>query len=174
MKTTRLYLNITTVFFKTLIILTVIGMPVVAQEQSEHPSTGDAELRYKGAPVPETDVKTVMTPGAPAISEADFQRATKIYFERCAGCHGVLRKGATGKPLTPDITQSRGTEYLKVLINYGTPAGMPNWGRSGELSEDEVELLARFLQHEPPQPPEWGMEEMKASWKILVPAVKWR
>jgi nitrite reductase (NO-forming)/hydroxylamine reductase len=31
----------------------------------------------------------------------------KFYFERCAGCHGVLRKGATGKPLTPDITWPR-------------------------------------------------------------------
>jgi nitrite reductase (NO-forming)/hydroxylamine reductase len=111
----------------------------------------------------------MLTPGAPSISEAEFQRATKIYFERCAGCHGVLRKGATGKPLTPDITQARGTEYLKVLINYGTPAGMPNWGRSGELSEDEVELVARFLQHEPPQPPEWGMEQIRASWQVSVP-----
>ena len=51
--------------------------------------------------------------------------------ERCAGCHGVLRKGATGKPLTPDITLQRGTEFLKILINMGSPAGMPNWGTSG-------------------------------------------
>ena len=44
-----------------------------------------------------------------------------------AGCHGVLRKGATGKALTPDITQEKGTDYLKVFIAYGSPAGMPNW-----------------------------------------------
>jgi nitrite reductase (NO-forming)/hydroxylamine reductase len=76
----------------------------------------------------------LICPGAPDLSEAQFAESTKIYFERCAGCHGVLRKGATGKPLTPDITQQRGTEYLKVLINMGTPAGMPNWGTSGQLT----------------------------------------
>ena len=51
----------------------------------------------------------------------------------------------------------------------GSPAGMPNWGTSGKLSPAEVDLMARYLQHEPPQPPEYGMKEMKASWKVLVP-----
>ncbi len=74
----------------------------------------------------------------------------------------MLRKGATGKPLTPDITQPRGSDYLKVFINYGSPAGMPNWGTSGELSEKDVDVMARFLQQTPPTPPEYGMTEMKA------------
>jgi len=29
--------------------------------------------------------------------------------------------------------------------------------------------MARYLQHEPPVPPEWGMEEMKGSWQVAVP-----
>ena len=28
--------------------------------------------------------------------------------------------------------------------------------------------MARFLQQEPPAPPEFGMPEMMASWKVLV------
>src|SRR3546814_13523387 len=60
----------------------------------------------------------VVNPDAPSISKAEFAQATKIFFERCAGCHGVLRKGATGKPLTPDITRAKGTDYLKALINF--------------------------------------------------------
>ena len=32
--------------------------------------------------------------------------------------------------------------------------------------------MARYLQHEPPTPPEFGMEEMKATWKVLVPPEK--
>jgi len=80
----------------------------------------------------------------------------------------VLRKGATGKALTPDITLGKGTDYLKVFIDYGSPAGMPNWGTSGNLSADEVTLMAKYLQHEPPIPPEFGMAEMKNSWKVLV------
>ncbi len=54
------------------------------------------------------------------MSESEFNEAKQIYFQRCAGCHGVLRKGATGKPLTPDITQQRGQQYLEALITYGT------------------------------------------------------
>jgi nitrite reductase (NO-forming) / hydroxylamine reductase len=108
----------------------------------------------------------------PPMSAEESERAQQIYFERCAGCHGVLRKGATGKPLTPDITQARGSQFLEVFINYGSPAGMPNWGTSGDLSAAEVELMARFLQHEPPTPPEWGMAEMRENWKVLVPPEK--
>ena len=144
---------------------------VMAEEKpSGHPGTPETEMRYKGAPVPikPEEAETVVTPKAPALTEAEFGRAKQIYFERCAGCHGVLRKGATGKPLTPDITLKKGTDYLKVFINYGSPAGMPNWGTSGVLSDQDVDLMARFLQHEPPTPPEFGMKEMKETWKVLV------
>ncbi len=146
-----------------------VGKVVAAETPSEHPGTGEEEMRYMGAPAIESDVKQVITPGAEPLSEADFERAKQLYFERCAGCHGVLRKGATGKPLTPDLTQQKGIDYLKVFINYGSPAGMPNWGTSGEFSEEDVTLMAKFLQHEPPTPPEFGMAEMKATWKVHVP-----
>lgn len=111
-------------------------------------------------------------PGDPVITAEEFEKAKIIYFERCAGCHGVLRKGATGKPLTTDITHERGYESLKAFITYGSPAGMPNWGTSGQLSEGEVDLMARYLLTEPPQPPEFGMEEMRKTWKVIVPVDK--
>jgi nitrite reductase (NO-forming)/hydroxylamine reductase len=111
-------------------------------------------------------------PGVPALSKAEFDRANEIYFQRCAGCHGVLRKGATGKPLTTDITRERGAEYLKTYITFGSPGGMPNWGSSGELGEAEVELMVKYLLNEPATPPEWGMKDMRASWKVLVPPDK--
>jgi len=150
----------------------VLSTSAMAQKPGEHPGTTLGEMRYKGAPIPEGEMKQVETPSAPKLTEAEFKRATKIYFERCAGCHGVLRKGATGKPLTPDITQKKGTDYLKVFINYGSPAGMPNWGTSGEFSDADVTLMAKFLQNEPPVPPEFGMAEMKATWKVIVPPEK--
>jgi len=139
----------------------------------KHPSGSSAEMKYQGAPStinPESAKAT--QPKAPPMTEEEFQIAKKIFFQRCAGCHGVLRKGATGKPLTPDITLKRGTEYLKTFITYGSPAGMPNWGTSGELSEKEIDIMARYLQHEPPVPPEYGMKEMKATWKVIVPPEK--
>ena len=137
---------------------------------SRHIGTTEGEMTYEGAPVAMTgaDTRQVMSAGGPVLSEAEFATATQLYFERCAGCHGVLRKGATGKPLTPDITLDKGTEYLKALITYGSPAGMPNWGTSGEMSEAEIDIMARFLQQEPPAPPEWGMPDMQASWNVIV------
>jgi nitrite reductase (NO-forming) / hydroxylamine reductase len=136
-----------------------------------HPGTTQAEAAYQGAPstLAAEDMRMVRTPGAPDMTEVEFAHATDIFFQRCAGCHGVLRKGATGKPLTTDLTQPRGTEYLKALINFGSPAGMPNFGTGGELDADEIDLMARFLQHDPPDPPEWGMPEMLESWDLIVP-----
>ena len=139
-------------------------------EGERHVGATEGELTYEGAPVAMTgeDIRQLTSAGGPVLSEAEFGTATQLYFERCAGCHGVLRKGATGKPLTPDITMAKGTDYLKALITYGSPAGMPNWGTSGDLSDAQIDILARFLQQEPPAPPEFGMADMKDSWKVMV------
>jgi len=135
-----------------------------------HPGATEGELKYRGTPsaIPPGATRQIMTAGGPVLSEAEFATATQLYFERCAGCHGVLRKGATGKALTPDITLEKGTDYLKALITYGSPAGMPNWGTSGEMTPEQIDIMARFLQQEPPAPPEFGMADMKATWKVIV------
>jgi len=135
-----------------------------------HTGATEGELRYRGTPsaIPAEETRQVMGAEGPVLSKAEYASATQTYFERCAGCHGVLRKGATGKPLTPDITKEKGTDYLKALITYGSPAGMPNWGSSGELTDVQIDTMARFLQQEPPSPPEFGMADMKESWKLMV------
>ena len=68
----------------------------------------------------------------PQLTEDEFKHANQVYFERCAGCHGVLRNGATGKALTTDITRE-GVRVPARLHHYGSPGGMPNWGTSGDL-----------------------------------------
>ena len=95
--------------------------------------------------------------------------ANTIYFQRCAGCHGVLRKGATGKPLTTDITRELGYDYLKAFITYGSPAGMPNWGTSGDLSRAADRPHDPLPAQRAGRAPEWGMKEMRDSWQVLVP-----
>jgi nitrite reductase (NO-forming)/hydroxylamine reductase len=157
-----------------LVALALAAGVAQAQGTAGH-STGKIETIYEssgGSPLAGEPMHHNINPKAPPMTEAEFGRGKEIYFQRCAGCHGVLRKGATGKPLTPDITLDRGSDYLKVFINYGSPAGMPNWGTSGELTEAEVDLMARYVQQEPPTPPEYGMKEMEASWKVLVPPKK--
>jgi nitrite reductase (NO-forming)/hydroxylamine reductase len=137
---------------------------------SDHPVPAEEELAYRGAPSPITadDARQFIDSEGPGMTQVEFDTATNLYFQRCAGCHGVLRKGATGKALTTDITREKGTDYLKALITYGSPAGMPNWGTSGDFTDAQINLMARFLQHEPPSPPEWGMPEMTGSWNLLV------
>ncbi len=108
----------------------------------------------------------------PKMTEAEFEKAKRIYFERCAGCHGVLRKGATGKPLTPDLTLDKGMDYLKVFIKFGSAGDAELGHYSGVLNDDEVNLMARYIQQTPPAPPEYGLKDMEASWKVIVPVNK--
>jgi nitrite reductase (NO-forming) / hydroxylamine reductase len=104
----------------------------------------------------------------PALSEDEFAWATQTFFERCAGCHGTLRKGATGPALTPDLTLQKGTLALSSIIFNGTTKGMPDWGKQGFFTQDQTDIMAKFLQNEPPAPPELSMEQMKDSWNVLV------
>ena len=110
--------------------------------------------------------------GPPPLSEEEFAKAKQIYFDRCAGCHGVLRKGATGPALTPDKTLPKGTVALASIIFNGTPRGMPDWGKQGILTKEETELMAKFIQNEPPVPPEMSMPKMLESWNLIIPPEK--
>ncbi|MCK0150474.1 nitrite reductase [Marivita sp. S6314] len=107
-------------------------------------------------------------PGDPVMTPSEYNSSNQIYFQRCAGCHGVLRAGATGKALTTDITRENGFEYLRDYIDFGSPAGMPNWGTSGEMTAEQIDAMARYLLLEPAAPPEFGMAEMRESWKVIV------
>ena len=154
-----------------LIALAALPFAISSAFAEDSAGHGKTEVLYEssgGSPLANEPMHQNINPKAPPMTEAEFAHGKEIFFQRCAGCHGVLRKGATGKPLTPDITLARGTDYLKVFITYGSPAGMPNWGTSGELSEKDVDLMARYVQQEPPTPPEYGMKEMESSWKVLV------
>jgi len=158
-----------------LIVALSLGMTTVMAQVKTQEQRAPSEKSYQAgdsSPVGAAIVHQNSNPKAPPMTEAEFQKGANIYFQRCAGCHGVLRKGATGKPLTTDKTIASGTAYLEVFIKYGSPGGMPNWGTSGELTDAEVNLMARYIQQEPPTPPEWGMKEMLASMKMLIPPSK--
>lgn len=107
------------------------------------------------------------------ISAEEMSRASDIYFDKCAGCHGSLRKGATGPSLLPNgdgkslATKVLGVAGLRAFIENGTPNGMPEW--KGILSDNDIELLTRFLQVDPPPTPTFEMNEVAATWKLIVP-----
>ncbi|MBO1113948.1 cytochrome D1 domain-containing protein [Bordetella petrii] len=117
---------------------------------------------------------------APAMTDDEKEVAKQIYFERCAGCHGVLRKGATGKNLEPHWTHTDaggakteggtlqlGTKRLENIIAYGTEGGMVNY--DDILTDQEINLMARYIQQTPDVPPEFSLQDMKDSWKLIVP-----
>lgn len=109
---------------------------------------------------------TTASAEAPTLSEADFEKAKVLYFQRCAGCHGVLRKGATGKNLEPKNTMKLGTEKLAKIIKLGTDAGMNPFN---DIFDDAtIELLAKYIQIEPPIPPEMTLAMMKERTKVYV------
>lgn len=108
------------------------------------------------------------------LNEAEFEKATEMYFQRCAGCHGVLRKGATGKSLEPlpnvakkaKGTLKLGTKRLARIIKLGTEGGMNNF--DDIYNDEEIDLLARFIQMEPPIPPEMSLALMKERHKVYI------
>ena len=103
----------------------------------------------------------------PTLSPSARNHAKDVYFQRCAGCHGVLRKGATGKNLEPDNTKKLGQSRLERIISLGTDGGMVNF--DDILTKDEIRDLATYVQLPPDIPPEWGIKQMTENWKLIVP-----
>jgi nitrite reductase (NO-forming)/hydroxylamine reductase len=110
--------------------------------------------------------------GAPTLSSEDFEKGQFIYFDRCSGCHGALRKGATGPNITDEKMLKKSLKELEDVIWDGTDAGMPGWGRTGEMNREETALMAKYVQLPAPIPPELGLADMKKSHKVHVPVAK--
>ncbi|MBZ0068690.1 MAG: nitrite reductase [Thiobacillus sp.] len=102
----------------------------------------------------------------PTLSPAAKEASKTIYFERCAGCHGILRKGATGKNLEPVNSQKLGQSRLEKIISYGTEGGMVNF--DDILTKEEISNMATYIQQVPDTPPEFGMQDMLKSWKLVI------
>jgi len=103
------------------------------------------------------------------LSASEFDEASSVYFNRCAGCHGTLRAGATGPNIQPERTLEIGTTGLTTILTNGLPGGMPAWGEAGILTADEIELMANFVQFDPPTPPPLDLAEITDSWNLVVP-----
>ena len=111
-------------------------------------------------------VDTAGAANEPSLSSEKFEEAKTIYFHRCAGCHGVLRKGAVGKNLEPKSTRKLGQMRLERILTFGTEGGMNNF--DDIMSKEEISLLATYIQLEPPIPPEMPLATMKARRKVYV------
>ena len=100
------------------------------------------------------------TAAAPTLSPEEFEEGQFIYFDRCSGCHGSLRKGATGPNITDEKMLKKSLKELEEMIWDGTDAGMPGWGRTGEMNREETALMAKYVQLPAPIPPEMLADEL--------------
>lgn len=115
---------------------------------------------------------------APTLSKEAFEKTGTVFFQRCTGCHGVLRKGATGKSLLPGPTTDAkgtvtakgmidlGTKNITKIITNGTENGMVNFDET--LSKQEIADLAVYLQMPVQAPPEMSLADMKKTHKVHV------
>ena len=115
----------------------------------------------------------------PTLSPEAFEASKQVYFDQCAGCHGVLRAGATGKNLMPHWSKTAadgtvteggtlklGHDRLSKIITWGTEGGMNNF--SDILTEEQIRDVATYIMMEPPKPPEMTLAMMKESRKVYV------
>lgn len=147
---------------KHLVYLSIAGSMIMY-------SCGGGEKPKENAETDETKVEGIR------LSDTEMQMASEIYFDKCAGCHGSSRLGATGPHLLPDApegdpapgTKLLGDAGLRAFIENGTPAGMPEW--KGIMTDAEIDLMVKFLQVDPPTIPPFGLKEMKETWKLIIP-----
>lgn len=103
-------------------------------------ATNESEARAAAAP----EVETI------ELTSAQFEEARRIYFDWCADCHGGVREGVTGPNIQPETTHQIGTGAISSTLHNGLPGGMP----AGLLSEEQIQMMAAYLQMEPPAPPD--------------------
>jgi len=87
-----------------------------------------------------------------------------LFLEFCAACHGKNGEGAPlpdhskqGPSLAGNGFQSIATlDFVRKIVFESGSSLMPNWGKSGGLSPEQIELVSRYVLtlREPPPAPE--------------------
>ena len=138
------------------------------------PGLSAAEVEQVLTYVREQGPRAVAVAAAPLVplNPQELERSRQVYFNRCAGCHGTMRAGATGPNIQETRSRELTTDGLVAILTNGTPRGMPAWGRAGIMTSDEIALMARYLQQPAPAAPRRPMEEIRASWQLRVPVAQ--
>ncbi len=154
------------------LLVAMLAMSGTGACGDDSPAGGDAAPTPDAGTTPDAEPTADADPTPDAnpdeLTAEQFAEATRIYFQRCAGCHGTLRMGATGPNLTPERLLGEG--YNKtILVSFiagGTSAGMPAF--EGVLTAYEIDITARFLLLPPPDPPPWTFTDIQGTWNEIV------
>jgi len=94
--------------------------------------------------------------------------ADALYKQHCAACHGDQRLGGMGPALLPEnLGRLKPAEAQKVIAEGRAATQMPAF--ADKLDSAAIASLAGYIYTPPAHVPEWGMEQIAASHKILVP-----
>lgn len=111
-----------------------------------------------------------VAPARAAPAEVADDPATRaLYAAHCAVCHGGDRLGGTGPALLPGNLGRLKPDQAREVIARGRPATqMPGFASS--LSAAEIDAIVALVYSAPATPPAFGIEEIRASRRILVEA----
>ncbi len=93
---------------------------------------------------------------------AEPRPVAELYTRYCAECHHPERLGGTGPALFPDNLKRLRKGEAVAVISQGRPATQM-LGFAAQLTPEEVESLAQFIQTPLANIPVWGMAEISAS-----------
>jgi mono/diheme cytochrome c family protein/DNA-binding beta-propeller fold protein YncE len=95
------------------------------------------------------------------------QTPTELFQRHCAECHGADRLGRVGPALLPEnLGRLKRTEAAATIANGRTATQMPAFG--DKLKPGEIEALVQLIYTPLPAVPTWGLEEIRASHKVLA------
>jgi mono/diheme cytochrome c family protein/DNA-binding beta-propeller fold protein YncE len=91
-----------------------------------------------------------------------------LYRQHCASCHGEQRLGGMGPALLPEnLGRLKPAQAEKVIAGGRAATQMPAFG--DKLDAGAIKALAGYIFSAPATVPEWGLREIRASRKTLVP-----
>ena len=130
----------------------------------------EGELKYQGAPsaISGEDTRQIMAAGGPVLSEAEFCNGHAAVFRTLRRLPRRAAQRCNGQGADAGHYDGEGhgipesADYLRLTGRYA------ELGYVGRSDRSKIDIMARFLQQEPPAPPEFGMPEMQASWKLMV------
>ncbi len=112
----------------------------------------------------------LLVAGLMLAGAAQAQAGAELYRRHCAGCHGGERLGLAGPALLPGNLKRLRREDARRAIEQGLAATqMPAFG--GQLDEQQIAALVEYIYAPPAQTPSWGGDQIRASHRILNPAL---
>jgi hypothetical protein len=110
----------------------------------------------------------ILAAAAACFTTGAHADAGALYKQHCATCHGEQRLGGMGPALLPEnLGRLKPAAAQKVIAEGRAATQMPAF--ADKLDSAAIESLADYIYKPPAHVPDWGLERITASHKILVP-----